>query len=443
MRKRKVLIIILISAAVFICAKQIDSELKYDLNIADYYRYSSVTMGQISDIIDQGSLQVGVTHYPPLAFVNKYSNNNNIGMMADCLHFLGIELGCDIFSVTGSQEYISDLFKDDSLNAVMVEKNDFTAGEYDFTQPLFTSRGRIMVRSASGIESLDDLKGQALVAVKSDDVLDSVNRNEDFMEKVNIIEVDNMYQCFALIRKNVVSGFIGSDLEAAYFVRSISAESSYQFIGPDFYEKEICLGVKKGDAELLKALNKGILDMRQVISRDKVYHNPSDFKGQKIRIAQNDLNIKIWKAMGANPTPMAWGEVVTSLSQGQIDALDHSLGVFNDFNLTEIAPYVTITNHCSSPFPIICSREWIESLDKSDRDALEKCVKEVAAAQRSEEYKNEQGYLEKFKKNGATVYKLTDAEMAVFEKSCKPVYEYQRKLVGDEMVDKWLATRPK
>jgi TRAP-type C4-dicarboxylate transport system, periplasmic component len=183
--------------------------------------------------------------------------------------------------------------------------------------------------------------------------------------------------------------------------------------------------------------------MRQVISRDKVYHNPSDFKGQKIRIAQNDLNIKIWKAMGANPTPMAWGEVVTSLSQGQIDALDHSLGVFNDFNLTEIAPYVTITNHCSSPFPIICSREWIESLDKSDRDALEKCVKEVAAAQRSEEYKNEQGYLEKFKKNGATVYKLTDAEMAVFEKSCKPVYEYQRKLVGDEMVDKWLATRPK
>jgi len=290
MRKRKVLIIILISAAVFICAKQIDSELKYDLNIADYYRYSSVTMGQISDIIDQGSLQVGVTHYPPLAFVNKYSNNNNIGMMADCLHFLGIELGCDIFSVTGSQEYISDLFKDDSLNAVMVEKNDFTAGEYDFTQPLFTSRGRIMVRSASGIESLDDLKGQALVAVKSDDVLDSVNRNEDFMEKVNIIEVDNMYQCFALIRKNVVSGFIGSDLEAAYFVRSISAESSYQFIGPDFYEKEICLGVKKGDAELLKALNKGILDMKK---QDFVYQTQQKWLGDYDRGARGTKQIEL------------------------------------------------------------------------------------------------------------------------------------------------------
>ena len=42
--------------------------------------------------------------------------------------------------------------------------------------------------------------------------------------------------------------------------------------------------------------------------------------------------------MGGNPTPMAWGEVITSLSQGTIDALDHSLGVFNDFQLHEIAP---------------------------------------------------------------------------------------------------------
>ncbi|NLY37158.1 MAG: TRAP transporter substrate-binding protein, partial [Tissierellia bacterium] len=110
--------------------------------------------------------------------------------------------------------------------------------------------------------------------------------------------------------------------------------------------------------------------IRQVISRDKIYHNKEDLKGQKVRIAQNDLNIEIWKAMGANPTPMAWGEVVTSLSQGQINALDHSLGVFNDFSLHEIAPYVTLTNHATSPFPIITSKAWIEGLDPADRAVL-------------------------------------------------------------------------
>ncbi len=182
--------------------------------------------------------------------------------------------------------------------------------------------------------------------------------------------------------------------------------------------------------------------MRQVISRDKIYKNSDDLKGQKIRIAQNDLNIEIWQAMGANPTPMAWGEVVTSLSQGQIDALDHSLGVFNDFNLHEIAPYVTLTNHCSSPFPIITSLAWIESLDPEDRAVLEAGVKEMAKNQRAEEYAKEQEYIERFKSEGAEVYALSDAEIAAFQEMVQPVYDYQRALVGDEMVDKWLSTQP-
>lgn len=182
--------------------------------------------------------------------------------------------------------------------------------------------------------------------------------------------------------------------------------------------------------------------MRQIISRNKIYKNQADLKGQKVRIAQNDLNIQIWKAMGANPTPMAWGEVITSLSQGQISGLDHSLGVFNDFSLHEIAPYVTLTNHASSPFPIICSKDWIESLNPEDRKVLEAGVKEVAKNQRAEEFAKEQEYIKRFKDEGAEVYELTKDEIKAFEESVKPVYEAQRKLVGDEMVERWLATRP-
>lgn len=183
--------------------------------------------------------------------------------------------------------------------------------------------------------------------------------------------------------------------------------------------------------------------IREIISRDKVYHNKEDFNGQKVRIAQNDLNVEIWKAMGANPTPMSWGEVVTSLSQGQINALDHSLGVFNDFNLHEIAPYVTITNHCSSPFPIICSLQWIESLDPADRALIEEGVHKMAENQRKEERANEEKYIERFKGEGATVYELTDAEREAFFKDCAPVYEWMKEKVGEEIMDKWLATVPK
>lgn len=182
--------------------------------------------------------------------------------------------------------------------------------------------------------------------------------------------------------------------------------------------------------------------MRQVISRTKNYHNSADLKGQKIRIAQNDINIALWEAMGANPTPMAWGEVVTSLSQGQIDALDHSLGVFNDFNLHEIAPYVTLTNHASSPFPVVCSLKWIESLNPDDRAVLEEGVKRMCQQQRDEERAKEEGYLKRFADEGATVEELTPAEVAAFKTAVQPVYDMMRKKVSDEIVDKWLATVP-
>lgn len=182
--------------------------------------------------------------------------------------------------------------------------------------------------------------------------------------------------------------------------------------------------------------------MRQVISTAKNYHNKADLNGQKVRIAQNELNIEMWKAMGANPTPMSWGEVITSLSQGAIDALDHALGVFNDFSLHEIAPYVTLTNHASSPMPVIASLEWVESLAPEDREVLETGIKEMCRQQRDEERAKEAEYIERFKSEGATVYELTPDEKAAFIESVQPVYDMWRKRVGDEMMDKWMATRP-
>ncbi len=183
--------------------------------------------------------------------------------------------------------------------------------------------------------------------------------------------------------------------------------------------------------------------MRQVISTKKNYHNAADLKGQKVRIAQNELNIALWKAMGANPTPMSWGEVITSLSQGTIDALDHSLGVFNDFSLHEIAPFLTLTNHASSPFPIICSKAWLDGLPADLRAIFVEGVHQMAKQQRDEERSNEIGYIERFRKAGTKIEELSKDEVAAFIESVQPVYAAQRQKVGDEMMDAWLATVPK
>ena len=183
--------------------------------------------------------------------------------------------------------------------------------------------------------------------------------------------------------------------------------------------------------------------MRQVISRKGVYQTPSEVHGQKIRIARNLLNIELWQAMGAYPAPMSWGQVIDALDRGQIDALDHSLGVFNDFDLHLMAPYITLTNHASSPFPIITSLEWIESLNPTLRAILEEGIHEMARNQREEEVAREKEYLQHFQNEGATVYELNQEELVAFIQAVQPVYTSWRDIAGDEVVDAWLATIPK
>ena len=77
------------------------------------------------------------------------------------------------------------------------------------------------------------------------------------------------------------------------------------------------------------------------------------------------------------------------------------------------------------------------------RVTLEEAVREVAKKQRDEERGNELKYIERFKNEGATVQELTAEEVAAFQEKVKPVYENWRKKVGNEVMDKWLATVPK
>lgn len=183
--------------------------------------------------------------------------------------------------------------------------------------------------------------------------------------------------------------------------------------------------------------------MRQVISRRGIYHSTSALDGHKIRVAQNELSILKWQALGANPTPIPWGQVIKAMERGQIDALDHSLGVFYDFRIHDLAPYVTLTNHSCSPYPIITSQEWINSLPSEQRKILEEGVHEMARQQRDEEHQKEKEYIELIRSEGSVVEELTAAEVAEFTAAVQPVYDDWRAKAGDEVVDAWLGTVPK
>ncbi|MDR0851515.1 MAG: TRAP transporter substrate-binding protein [Clostridiales Family XIII bacterium] len=184
--------------------------------------------------------------------------------------------------------------------------------------------------------------------------------------------------------------------------------------------------------------------MMNLCSSKKVYHNSADMAGYKVRVTSSELNVKIFEAIGASPTPMSWGEVYTSVVQGTVDGLTHSLGVFNDFSFWEYAPFITIAEIQSSPYTVVMSTAFLEELDQAGlQEVFLDGLHQACAQQRQNERELELSYIDKFEKEGATVYTLTTDEKNAFYDKCQDIYAAQRDVTGSEVFDKFLKTAGK
>ncbi|MDR1573256.1 MAG: TRAP transporter substrate-binding protein [Clostridiales Family XIII bacterium] len=183
--------------------------------------------------------------------------------------------------------------------------------------------------------------------------------------------------------------------------------------------------------------------MMNLCSSKKVYKNSADMAGYKVRVTASDLNVKIFEAIGASPTPMSWGEVYTSVVQGTVDGLTHSLGVFNDFSFWEYAPYITVAEIQSSPYTVVMSVDFLDSLPADIKEIFLEGVRQACAQQRATERELELSYIDKFEQEGATVYALTPEEKAAFYDKCKDIYAAQREVTGADVFDRFLQTAGK
>ena len=69
--------------------------------------------------------------------------------------------------------------------------------------------------------------------------------------------------------------------------------------------------------------------------------SPADLKGLKIRTMENPMHIAFFKELGANPTPMSWGELYTALQQGTVDAQENPYAMIDDGKFYEVQKYVS------------------------------------------------------------------------------------------------------
>jgi tripartite ATP-independent transporter DctP family solute receptor len=98
---------------------------------------------------------------------------------------------------------------------------------------------------------------------------------------------------------------------------------------------------------------------RNVVTAKKEVTKPGDLKGLKIRTIPTKVFVSAINAMGANATPMNFGEIYTSLQSGVLDGFEHTAPTVISFKMNEVACCIALTKHLMDPtFLVMSLPEW-------------------------------------------------------------------------------------
>ncbi len=145
---------------------------------------------------------------------------------------------------------------------------------------------------------------------------------------------------------------------------------------------------------------------RAITSSKGAVKTLDDLKGQKIRVAENPVQIAAWKALGANPTPMAWGELFTGLQQKTVDAQETSVELIESQRFYEVQKGMTISRHTYTPFVLMASKNFYDSLTPEQQKAVDEAAAESIPYQRKLARELDKSATETIKKAGLEVVEL-------------------------------------
>ncbi|MBT0570125.1 TRAP transporter substrate-binding protein [Curvibacter sp. CHRR-16] len=144
-----------------------------------------------------------------------------------------------------------------------------------------------------------------------------------------------------------------------------------------------------------------------------------DVKGLKIRVQPSDLAIAMAQAMGANPTPMPYGEVYTGLKTGLVDAAENNIPSFDTAKHAEAVKVYSRTQHSMAPEILLMSKVVWDKLSKAEQDQVRAAAKESVAFQRKAWDEQEEKSMESLKKQGV---QFVEVDKAQFQAAMLPVY---------------------
>ncbi len=147
----------------------------------------------------------------------------------------------------------------------------------------------------------------------------------------------------------------------------------------------------------------------------------ADIAHRKIRVQQSDLFVAMVTALGANATPMPYGEVYTALKTGIIDAAENNYPSYESSRHFEAAPFYSLTEHSMAPEVLVFSKRIWDRLDAEDQAMVRQAAKDSVPHMRKLWDEREAKSRQIVEAGGAKINEIEDRQ--AWAEAMKPVYE--------------------
>lgn len=193
----------------------------------------------------------------------------------------------------------------------------------------------------------------------------------------------------------------------------------WKLIDSDWYKQECG---KLADKGLTVLASNWVYGERELMTKTKVV-TPADIKGKKIRLANSQIYVEGFNALGATAVPMALGDVYTSLQNGTLDGVENPLSTLYGQSFQEVSKNILMTGHILNFTTWCIGTDYLNTLTPEQQELLYKTGEEAGLYNNEQQAMANDEYRKLLEDAGVTFTELTDEERAQWKEASLSFYE--------------------
>src|SRR5262249_38656593 len=177
---------------------------------------------------------------------------------------------------------------------------------------------------------------------------------------------------------------------------------------------------------------------RERTNSKRSVRQPKDLQGLSVRTVGVPILVEIFRALGANPVSMNWGEAQVAFQRGSVDGQENPIALIIPYRLWSVHKYVTLWHYVIDPLILAVSAKTWMSLSDEDRSIVRKVGAEVMAGQKREAREGLEHAMTVLTTlqqiYGMEVVHLSPSEIQTFRDKTRNVYDKWTDEIGVELV---------